>query len=36
MEDIRFSSVAKFQPRQLEAKNAVEAHKYVLFGGEKK
>ena len=33
MEDIKFSELANFQPKQLEAQNALNDFKYLLYGG---
>ena len=33
MEDVKFSQVANFQAKQIEAKDAVEQFKYTLYGG---
>lgn len=33
IEDIKFSTLAGFQPKQLEAKDVVKTHKYILYGG---
>lgn len=33
MEDIKFSDLANFQPKQLEAQKAAEDYKYLLYGG---
>lgn len=33
MEDIKFSQIANFQAKQIEAKKAVEDFKYTLYGG---
>lgn len=33
MKDIKFSELANFQPKQLEAKEACKTKKYILYGG---
>jgi phage terminase large subunit len=33
MEDVRFSELAHFTPRQKEADKAVDKYKYILYGG---
>lgn len=35
VEAVKFSKLANFTPRQIEANNAVNLYKYVLFGGAK-
>lgn len=36
MIDIKFSELANFQPKQIEAQKASEEYKYLLYGGKKK
>ena len=33
MEDIKFSELANFQPKQLEAQEALDKYKYLFYGG---